>query len=191
MSPAAEPRAFWTDDLEHARAETARLYYPLHIEPVGASGSFGLDMVTVRLGPLTLGRLAYASDIWKDCGDLRTAYHVNVPLTGRVASTCGDQPVMATPQVAAVFNPSGRTILDRWTPVAPSSASRSTGTCWKPSSPSGWTGRCAKPLKFQMPMDTAAPGNQSWLHALQMLPVSSTIPAASPPSRCSPRRSST
>ena len=170
MSPAAaEPHAFRTDDLEHARAETARLYYPLHIEPVGASGSFGLDMVTVRLGPLTLGRLTYASDIWKDCGDLRTAYHVNVPLSGGVASTCGDQQVMATPQVAAVFNPSGRTILDRWTVGSTQLCLKIDRDLLETELTERLDRPVREPLKFQMPMDTAAPGSQSWLHALQML----------------------
>ena len=171
LGPAAAvaPRAFRTGDLDHARAETARLYYPLRIAPVGAPGPFGLDMVTVTLGPLTLGRLAYACDICKDCGDLRTAYHVNVPLSGGVASTCGDQQVMATPRVAAVFNPSGRTVLDRWT-------AGSTQLCLK-------IGRdlletelaerldrpVREPLTFRMGMDTAAPKSQCWLHALHML----------------------
>ena len=79
-------------------------------------------MITVTLGPLTLGGLTYASDVAKDCGDLSTAYHVNVPLRGHVASTCGDQQVLATPQIAAVFNPSGRTVLEWWPAEVRSSA---------------------------------------------------------------------
>jgi AraC-like DNA-binding protein len=169
VTAAGEPRAFRTDDLDHARAETARLYYPLRIEPVKATGSFRLDMVTVALGPLRLGRLAYSSDIVKDCGDLRTAYHVNVPLRGQVASTCGDQHVVATPRVAAVFNPSGRTVLDRW-------AAGSSQLCLKidrnllETELAEQLGRPPRdPLRFRLAMDTTAPGSQSWLHALQLL----------------------
>jgi AraC-like DNA-binding protein len=166
---AGAPRAFRTGDLDHARAETSRLYYPLRIEALSADGSFGLEMATVSLGALTLGRLAYATDIRKDCGDLRTAYHVNVPLSGRVASACGDQEVLATPRVAAVFNPSGRTVLDRWT-------GGSTQLCLKIGRDMLETelaeriGRPARePLRFRLAMDMTAPGNQSWRHAVAML----------------------
>lgn len=166
---AAAPRVFRTGDLDHARAETARLYYPLRIDPVGAPGPFGLDMVTVTLGPLTLGRLAYACDICKDCGDLRTAYHVNVPLSGQVASTCGDQQVMATPRVAAVFNPSGRTVLDRWTAGSSQLCLKVDRDLLETELAERLDRPAREPLKFQMNMDTAAPCSQSWLHALHML----------------------
>ena len=169
LTAAGAPCAFRTGDLDHARAETARIYYPLRIEPIGRPVSFGLDMITVTLGPLTLGRLTYASDVAKDCGDLSTAYHVNVPLRGHVASTCGYQQVLATPQIAAVFNPSGRTVLEWW-------AGGSTQLCLKIDRKLLQTELSERldrplpdPLRFQMAMDTTAPGTQSWLYAIQML----------------------
>jgi len=88
LTAAGAPYAFRTGDLDHARAETARLYYPLRIEPIGTSGSFGLDMITVLL---------------------------ETELTERL-----DRPMR-------------------------------------------------DPLRFQLAMDTTAPGNQSWLYAVQML----------------------
>jgi AraC-like protein len=52
----------------------------------------------------TIGYVRFGTMASVDPGDL-PAYHVNVVLSGTADSQCGDQHVIASPQVAAVFSP--------------------------------------------------------------------------------------
>lgn len=163
------PVAFATDDVDCARAQMNLVYYPLEISPLAAQGAFSLDMKTVELDGLTLGRLTYGTDIVKDCGELVSAFHVNVPLDGEVHSRCDDQAVVATPRVAAVFNPDGHTILDLW-------RAGTTQLCLKidrleiEQEIVRWL---AHPLRdsvrFDLAMDLTTAAGRSWLHAVKIL----------------------
>ncbi|MGE3257198.1 AraC family transcriptional regulator, partial [Pseudonocardia sp.] len=161
-------REFVTRDVDHARHQLSADYYPLDLRPT-SGGPFRLAMRTVRLGPLVLGRLTYDTDIRKDCGELATAYHVNVTVSGQVRSTCGDEHVVSTPATAAVFNPTGRTLLDRW-------SAGTTQLCLKVARDvvdRELRERLGRPLptpaRFAMAMDTASAPCRGWLHALRML----------------------
>jgi AraC-like DNA-binding protein len=168
-APATQgPAAFTTDDVERARAQMNLVYYPLQISPL-TSDAFSLEMKSVKLHRLTLGRLRYGSDILKDCGELTTAFHVNVPLDGEVRSRCDDQAVVASPRVAAVFNPDGHTILDRW-------RAGTTQLCLKIDRMEieEEIAKClAHPLggsvRFDLAMDLTTGCRRSWLHALNIL----------------------
>jgi AraC-like DNA-binding protein len=166
---ACAPQSFRAADLDRARAELCRVYYPLRIDLAGTTAPFELNMRTVSFGSLVLGRLTYAAAIRKDCGDLQTAFHVNVPVQGQVRSSCGGQQVIATPETAAVFNPLGRTILDRW-------QAGTTQLCLKISRAhlerelAEQLGRpLRQPLAFQIGMSLTSPAGRDWLHALRMV----------------------
>lgn len=162
------PGTFATDDVDRARAQMNLVYYPLTINPL-TSEPFALRMKSVELDGLTLGRLTYASDVVKDCGELATAFHVNAPLEGEVHSRCDDQAVIASPRLAAVFNPDGHTILDRW-------RGGTTQLCLKidraqiEDEIARWL---AHPLRhsvrFDLGFDPTTPAGQSWQHALHIL----------------------
>jgi AraC-like DNA-binding protein len=169
LAVAGAPQSFRAADLDQARAEVCRLYYPLRIDLAGRPGPVELSMKTVSFGPLLLGRLTYTAAITKDCGDLQAAFHVNVPIQGQVLSSCGDQQVLATPEMAAVFNPAGRTVLDRWQAGA-------TQLCLKISRAylerelADQLGRpLRRPLAFRIGMDLTSPAGRNWLHALRMV----------------------
>lgn len=162
------PVAFATDDVDRARAQMNLVYYPLQISPL-TSAAFSLDMRSVELDRLTLGRLRYGSDIVKDCGELTTAFHVNVPLNGEVQSRCDAQTVVASPQVAAVFNPDGHTILERW-------RAGTTQLCLKIDRVEieeeivRWLAHpLRESVRFDLAMDLTTASGRSWLHALNIL----------------------
>ena len=156
------------DDIDRAQTLLGRAFYPLRVEPTG-EGRFSLRMRTVQVGPLVLGELTYGTDIRKECGELDTAYHVNVPLHGEVWSTCGDEQVVATPRTAAVFDPVGATVLDRWT-------AGTTQLCLKIDRDTlvrELEQRLDRPVgtlpSFRMSMGLATAGGRSWLHAVRIL----------------------
>ncbi|TCK27593.1 AraC family transcriptional regulator [Pseudonocardia endophytica] len=170
------PDEFATSDVDHARAKLSATYYPLDLRPIGKNPTFGLQMSTVRLGPLMLGRLTYDADITKDCGELATAYHVNIPLCGDVRSTCGDEQIVSDTRTAAVFNPTGRTVLDRW-------SAGTTQLCLKVDSDTvqqELARRLERPLatqaRFRLAMDLTSPVGRTWLHAVQLLADELDVP---------------
>lgn len=169
-APKLGPVAFATEDVERARAQLGVVYYPLRISPLGATGNdFSFEMTSVELGGLTLGRLTYGTDIVKDCGELSTAFHVNIPLHGEVYSRCDRQQVVASPRVAAVFNPDGHTILDRW-------RGGTTQLCLKidrceiEAEVARWLSHpLREAVRFDLGMDLTGAAGRSWLHALSVL----------------------
>lgn len=90
------------------------VFYPARVEPRARGDVLDHSLLTaVRLTHLTLGFVRFGTETQVDPGALG-AYHVNVPLTGRVESVCGDQEFVARPGTAAVFTPKEHTRLPRW-----------------------------------------------------------------------------
>lgn len=166
---AGRPRTFHSVDLDQARSELCRVYYPLRVEPLGRGEPFALDMKTVDLGPITVGRLTYASDITKDCGELGTAYHVNVPVSGEVVSSCGDQQVVATTRVAAVFGPTGRTVLDLWRAGSDQICIKIDRNRLEDELAQRLERPVRDPIRFPIGMDLTTPAGRGWLHAVHIL----------------------
>ena len=76
--------------------------------------AFSLAQRVARLGPITVGEIEFGSAVWMDCGEDRSTYHVNVPLSGRLESTHRGQHMTVRPGVAAVYQPQGHTAVSRW-----------------------------------------------------------------------------
>lgn len=102
-----------TRDLDEACDIGARTYYPQRLIAFDRS-ALDFTMEGVRLGPLTLGRLNYRTEIRLDSPALGTGYQVNLALSGAVDSSCGRQETVITTDTAAVFNPLGPTQLRHW-----------------------------------------------------------------------------
>jgi AraC-like DNA-binding protein len=166
---ATAPRLFRSVDLDEARAELSRVYYPLRVAPAGSGQAFALSMRTVSLGSITVGRLLYGGDITKDCGELHTAYHINAPVAGEVVSTCGDQQVVATPSRAAIFGPTGRTVLDLWRAGSDQLCIKIDRRRLEGDLAERLERPLREPVRFRMGMDLTAPMGQSWLRAVHIL----------------------
>ncbi|GHF35896.1 AraC-like DNA-binding protein [Amycolatopsis bartoniae] len=115
----ATPRGF--RELCHAapfevfRERLNEVFYPARVTPAGrAEGELPLSRLSAtRLEHLTLGLVRFGVETTVDPGALG-AYHVNVPLSGVVATQCGRQEMTAVPGRAAVFTPREHTFLPRW-----------------------------------------------------------------------------
>lgn len=105
---------YQSSSLDEARARANERFYPLRLDQVGRQGRFAMVMHVGRLGPLTVADVRYGADVTIDCGELTSAYHVNVPLSGYLESRYGRHDVTATPTCAALYGPHGDTVLKRW-----------------------------------------------------------------------------
>ncbi|MGW7402787.1 AraC family transcriptional regulator [Streptomyces sp. NPDC054833] len=112
--PARTRLTLRTADLDEARAAIGAMFYDTVMDLLEPGASLDADFEMARLGPLTLGELRCGADVRMRFDDLG-AYHVDVPLTGHLAWRQAAQDVaVAGPARAGVFQPEGRTTLERW-----------------------------------------------------------------------------
>ncbi|OII62363.1 transcriptional regulator [Streptomyces sp. CC53] len=105
--------------MDEARREIAARFYANFMDVIEGGGEtggrrFAAHFDTVRYGPLVVGDMRCGADVRMRFGELG-AYHVNVPLTGRLELRQGRGPALvATPESGTVLNPSGCVVVDRW-----------------------------------------------------------------------------
>jgi len=103
-----------TDDFEVYRASISDAYYPARLEIIdGTQQLSDARMLAVRLSQMTVGIVRFGADVLIDPGDV-CGYHIDLPLSGSLETSCGSQTVVATPQRAAVYTPGEHTFLSRW-----------------------------------------------------------------------------
>jgi AraC-like DNA-binding protein len=100
--------------LDEFRAQLNSYFYPAKVETLGRGAELRTSLLSaVNLEHITLGFVRFGSEAMVDPGALG-AYHINVPLTGRVASECGARQALATPGRGVVFTPREHTVLPWW-----------------------------------------------------------------------------
>lgn len=100
--------------LDEFRAQLNNFFYPARVETHHHTSVLRTSLLSaVQLNQITLGFVRFGSEALVDPGALG-AYHVNVPLSGRVASECGPRQTVATVSSGAVFTPREHTVLPWW-----------------------------------------------------------------------------
>lgn len=95
-------------DVDEAREVGRDVFHPHRLGVAPSVGVFEMRLRAASLGPMTVGVLGYGAETHIDTDDLG-AYQVNVPLSGVVTSSWGEQRVVADAGTAAVYGPRGRT----------------------------------------------------------------------------------
>jgi AraC-like DNA-binding protein len=109
-----QPLTVTTSDLDQARAVLGRHFYSNFVDVLSPATGWQARFDVMPTGAVTFGDLRFGADVRIDFGELG-AYHVDVPLTGQLAWHQGTvQPSVADRTSAAVFQPVGDTVLDRW-----------------------------------------------------------------------------
>ncbi|MCI3271839.1 AraC family transcriptional regulator [Streptomyces cylindrosporus] len=108
-----DPLIFRTTDVDEAREVIGERFYANFIDVLGGNTKFTARYDIAALGPLTLGRIGFGTEVRIRFGELGS-YHVDIPLGGRMAWRQGMHTrAVATTASAAVFQPYGDTTLDR------------------------------------------------------------------------------
>jgi len=82
-------------------------YDTLRVTPLADARELDFFGAGVRFGPVTIGEVRYGTDVYVTTGDLETAYHVLVPLSGAVQGRQLGYVVAADPSCALVLQPVG------------------------------------------------------------------------------------
>lgn len=111
--PFADAELERTDDLAIFVDRLNSAYYPARVTALRPGTTPFSEITAVRMTHITVGLARPGVDVDVDPGALG-AYHVNVPLSGHIASQSGKQSIVATPETAAVFTPEAATRLPHW-----------------------------------------------------------------------------
>jgi len=88
-------------------------FYPYRVDPLDTTSPFGKRMCVGQLGTLHIVDCEFRSDVRIVVGEMGS-YHVTIPLAGSLVTTQRRTTVTASPSTAAVYQPIGDTVLDRW-----------------------------------------------------------------------------
>ncbi|MGY0019749.1 AraC family transcriptional regulator [Streptomyces sp. cg35] len=106
--------SFRSGDVEQTMEAIKTAFYTNQLDVLAAPERFGAAFEVLELGGITVGALACGADVRVRCGELG-AYHVNVPLGGPMTWHQAGRPEVITPAGrAALLQPVGTTVVDRW-----------------------------------------------------------------------------
>ncbi|MEV3857250.1 AraC family transcriptional regulator [Streptomyces sp. NPDC050095] len=106
--------SFRTSDVDRAMEAIKAAFYTNRLDVLAAPERFGAALEVLDLGGITVGELACGADVRVRCGELG-AYHVNIPLGEPLVWHQAHRPELGTmPGRAALFQPVGTTVVDRW-----------------------------------------------------------------------------
>ncbi|MBV6756438.1 AraC family transcriptional regulator [Rhodococcus opacus] len=158
-----------TDDFDVLRAKINDAYYPARLEIVGGARQLSdAQMLAVRLNHMTVGIVRFGADVLIDPGDVG-GYHIDLPLSGSLATSCGGREVLATPQKAAVYTPNEHTYLSRWAADNTQVSIKIDRTALEEELGRILGRPLNKGVRFDIGFDLTTPAGRRWASTLQIL----------------------
>jgi AraC-like DNA-binding protein len=169
VTAAVAPISFATADVDEACGILADHFYANVLDILPPAGPLAARFDVLPMGPVTLGNLSCGTDVRVDFGELG-AYHVDLPLSGHLSWRQGPAaPELATESRAAVFQPVGDTVVDRWTGDSQILAVKIERTALE-SQLEALLGLPARlPLKLAAGLDVARGPGRTWARLVRML----------------------
>ncbi len=169
-----------TDDFDVYRDTVNGVYYPARLELVDPGARLSdARMSAFRLTDMTIGIVHFGAEVLIDPGDMG-GYHIDMPLEGSVATSCGAQELVATPACAAVYSPGEHTFVKSW-------AADATQVSIKIDRPALETelarilGRPVdRRVRFDIGFDMTAPAAKRWRSIIQILLDTIVRPGTNP-----------
>ncbi|GAA1221224.1 AraC family transcriptional regulator [Pseudonocardia alaniniphila] len=121
-----------------------------------------------RLNQVTVAFVRYGTEAMADGGELG-AYHVNVPISGAVASACGPRETVAIPTRATVFTPREHSVLRSWREDASQIWVKIEKSALETEIEALLGRPIAGDVQFELAMDLTTPRAQSWLSVLRLI----------------------
>ncbi len=158
-----------TDDFDVYRDTVNDVYYPARLELVDPGTRLtNARMSAFRLTDLTIGIVHFGAEVVIDPGDMG-GYHIDLPLLGSVATSCGAQELVATPACAAVYSPGEHTFVKSWAADATQVSIKIDRVALE-SELARILGRPVdRRVSFDIGFDMTAPAGRRWRSMLQIL----------------------
>ena len=125
-------------------------------------------MSAFQLTDLTIGIVRFGAEVSIDPGDMG-GYHVDIPLSGSVATSCGDQEIVATPTCAAVYSPGEHTIVRSWGADATQVSIKIDRAALEDELARILGRPVDRRVRFDIGFDMSSPAGRRWWSTLQLL----------------------
>jgi AraC-like DNA-binding protein len=158
-----------TADPRWASTVLSRVYCPSEVCPLESAAEFTLSMSVVDLGPLTLGRLGYGSDVSLVAGSDRDCYIVTMPLSGQMVAQRGGRQMLTTPERGAVFDPVRTAGFAYWPAGCSQLALRIERHALEQWLQDRLDVPVVSPVRFQFGLTLTRGAGQAWLDAIRIL----------------------
>ena len=157
-----------TADVDEASTALGDHFYANTVD-VLSPGSFGAAFDIARADQVTLGDLRFGVDVRLGFGELGS-YHVDLPLSGELAwrQGRGDTRV-ATTERAAIFQPVGDTVLERWAGGCRLVAVKIDRTVLEEELARMLDGPVTTPVRFSPELDISHGRGATWLRLATLL----------------------
>lgn len=173
-----QPVTVTTSDLDQARAVLGRHFYSNFVDVLSPAAGWQASFDIMPAGAVTLGDLQFGADVRIDFGELG-AYHVDVPLTGRLSwHQGGARQSIADQNSAAVFQPFGDTVLDRWEADCRIIAVKVDRIALENALAAMLDRPVTSPVRFGPRLDLSGGLGSSWLRLVQLITVDHAQPAS-------------
>lgn len=101
-------------DWEAAHRAVEQVYFPHELTALSSPDQLELNLQTVDLGPVTIGRLNWGTDVSIAC-DYPDAYEINIPpVSGVLESRAGSVRTTSEAGQATVFTADRPSLITRW-----------------------------------------------------------------------------
>jgi AraC-like DNA-binding protein len=155
--------------LDELRTQLGNFFYTAKVETLTRGADLRSSRLSaVRLNHITLGFLRFGSETEVDAGALGS-YHVNLALSGRVASECGARQAVATTRRAAVFTPREHSVLPRWSADASQVCIKIDKAALEAELAALLGRPTAGDVRFELPLDLTTAPAASWLATVRLL----------------------
>lgn len=102
-----------TSDWEAAHRAVEQVYFPHELVALTSPNLLELDLQTMDLGPVTIGKLNWGTDVSIAC-DYPDAYEINIPLSGVLESRASSATTVSQTGEATVFTANRPSLITRW-----------------------------------------------------------------------------
>ncbi|QMU22726.1 AraC family transcriptional regulator [Gordonia rubripertincta] len=102
-----------TSDWEAAHRAVEQVYFPHELTALSSPEDLELSLQTVDLGPVTIGRLNWGTEVSIAC-DYPDAYEINIPVSGVLESRAGSFRTTSEAGQATVFTADRPSLITRW-----------------------------------------------------------------------------
>lgn len=170
VAPAQSTVSMVSRDIDEAQSIGAAIFYPHEVEVLGQTTDFSMRVEAAALGPVTLGWLSYDTEVQIETGTLTSAYQINVPVHGELKTGSGEDRVVASSHVAAVYRCDRPTMMQGWRDghwrmlaikiTRPALEDHLSSLLNRP---------ITSPIQFALPLDLTHPRAQQWCALLHDL----------------------
>lgn len=155
--------------LDEFRTQLNSYFYPARVETLSRNADLQTSLLSaVHLEHITMGFVRFGSEAMVDPGALG-AYHINVPLSGQVASECGARQALATPGRGAVFTPREHTVLPWWSADAAQLCIKLSKVSVEDELEALLGHPIAHDIQFDLALDLTTAPAASWLATIRLL----------------------